>query len=452
MTATESRDQGKSLRDDVPRSAHAQWAPSPTRADPVEVLTAQDATRLPWLVPTRHGRMLESPFAFYRGAAAVMAADLAQTPSSGVTVQLCGDAHLSNFGLYASPERRQVFDVNDFDETLPGPWEWDVKRLAASVAVAAGQNDAKPADARSAAVAAVAGYRDAMRRFATLPILDVWYSQASVDALRSVAPSKASRKAIDTDARKARRRTSERALGRLTERVDGDLRVRSDPPVLMPLRDLTSHIDREEMLATARQSFAGYVDSVDIDRQHLLHRFEVVDLALKVVGVGSVGTRCFLALMRGRMHSEPLILQIKEAGPSVLEGHLPRSRYHLQGKRVVIGQRLMQTSTDIFLGWSKGEDGRHFYWRQYHDMKGSADVLDMGPQPLGNYARTCGWALAHAHARTGDAAKIAGYLGKGQSFDEAVGEFALTYAEQNEQDYAAFRQAAEEGRIAVERD
>jgi uncharacterized protein (DUF2252 family) len=418
----------------------------------VDILTDQDATRLEWLVPVRHGRMLESPFAFFRGAAAVMAGDLATTASSGITVQLCGDAHLSNFGLYASPERRQVFDVNDFDETLPGPWEWDVKRLAASAVVAARESDMKGADARAAAQAAVSGYRDAMRRFSTLPILDVWYAQASVDALRSIASSKSARKALDADARKARRRTSERALGRLTERVDGTLQVRSDPPVLVPLRDLAGRLDRDQVMATVQDTFASYAESLDADRRRLLQRFTVMDLALKVVGVGSVGTRCFLALMRGRAHGEPLILQVKEAGPSVLEGHLPRSRFALHGKRVVVGQRLMQASTDVFLGWSKRADGHHFYWRQYHDMKGSADVLDMGPQRLADYARVCGWTLAHAHARVGDAAEIAGYLGRGSSFDDAVGDFAVAYADQNASDFEAFRQAAEDGRLPVEND
>jgi uncharacterized protein (DUF2252 family) len=452
VTASESRELGKARRSEVPRSAHADWAPGPGRRDPVDVLTDQDATRLSWLVPVRHGRMLQSPFAFFRGAAAIMAADLSTTPSSGITVQLCGDAHVSNFGLYASPERRQVFDVNDFDETLPGPWEWDVKRLAASAVVAAREGDMKAADARAAADAAVGGYRDAMRRFSTLPILDVWYAQASVDALRSIASSKSARKALDAEARKARKRTSERALGRLTERVDGELQVRSDPPVLVPLRELAAHLDRDQVMATVREGFASYVDSLDVDRRHLLERFTVMDLALKVVGVGSVGTRCFLALLRGRAHHEPLILQVKEAGPSVLEGSLPRSRYVLHGKRVVVGQRLLQASTDIFLGWSKRADGRHFYWRQYHDMKGSVDVLDMGPGRLADYARVCGWALAHAHARTGDACEIAGYLGRGASFDDAVAEFAVAYADQNAADFEACAQAARDGRLAVEDD
>ena len=448
VTAAERQAAGKEARSGVPRSAHAEWSPPEGRPDPVDVLSAQDDQRLPWLVPVRHARMAESPFAFYRGAAAVMAADLAPTPTIGVSVQLCGDAHLANFGTYASPERRQVFDLNDFDETLPGPWEWDVKRLAASVVLAC-RNNGYPKKGEMAAEQTVAAYRRGMRTFAALPPLDVWYAQVSLESLRQAQPTARDRKAFDKRARKARERTSEKALGKLTDVVDGHLAIRSQPPLLDPWRDLAAHLDPAEVAQMVEASFRAYADTLTSDRQVLLRRFRLVDGALKVVGVGSVGTRCHLVLLQDRDQGAPLFLQIKQATRSVLEDHLPPSGHPHHGERVVAGQQLMQASHDIFLGWSGAIDGTQYYWRQFHDMKGSADVAAMNPDQLERYGELCGWTLAHAHARAGDSLAISSYLGKGSAFDEAVAAFAVTYADQTEADHAAFTQAIADGRITA---
>jgi uncharacterized protein (DUF2252 family) len=392
--------------------------------------------------------MAESAFAFFRGGAAIMAADLATTPSSGLTAQLCGDAHLANFGSFASPERRQVFDLNDFDETLPGPWEWDVKRMATSFVLAARDNGFGESDAHDAAVKSVASYREAMAALASARQLDVWYWQLSVEAIRAAAPSKSARKQLDKDAKKWQGKNSQRALKKLAETVDGRLRIKSDPPLLLPLRELSQAVGPDELREQVVSSFREYLDSLQDDRRHLLQRYRVLDVALKVVGVGSVGTRCLIVLLVGRDEDDPLFLQIKEAQESVLEAHLTPSTYPQHGQRVVEGQRLIQSTSDIFLGWSSGSDA-DYYWRQFHDMKGSANVAAMDPQRLNSYANGCGGTLAHAHARSGDAAAISGYLGKGDSFDRAVGEFAVSYAAQNEDDYSAFTQAISTGRVEV---
>jgi uncharacterized protein (DUF2252 family) len=450
QTADQRAAEGKQERSRVPRSSHADWAARADRADPVEILTAQDDSRLPWLVPVRHARMAESPFAFFRGAASVMAGDLADTPTIDVPVQLCGDAHLSNFGTFASAERRQVFDVNDFDETMPGPWEWDIKRLAASMVVAARDNGLSDKHGRAAARDSVQAYAGAMSRFASSPALEVWYAQVSLEDLRRGLPSKDARKTFDKNAAKARSRDSQRALGKLAETVDGQLRIRSQPPLLVPLRDLAEHLDTDQLSDAVRANFAGYVDSLPADRRHLLHRFTVVDIALKVVGVGSVGTRCWIVLLTGRDHGEPMFLQVKEANESALQPYLPATEHDHPGRRVVEGQRLMQASGDVFLGWSDAMGGAHYYWRQFHDMKGSADVAAMHAEHLAAYGQLCGWTLAHAHARSGDAATIGGYLGSGTSFSRALAEFAVAYADQNEADYATFTTAVAEGRVDVE--
>jgi uncharacterized protein (DUF2252 family) len=428
---------GKAARRAVPRASHAGWDPPADRPDPMSVISAQETGRLPWLLPVRRARMAESPFSFYRGCAALMAADLSGTPTMGVPVQLCGDAHLANFGTFASPERRQVFDVNDFDETLPGPWEWDVKRLATSFVLAARDDGFDDPVGRPAAVRAVSAYRRAMASFATTSVLDVWYAQVSLDLLRAALPER-DRKRFDRGQRQARQRTSQQVLAKLTEEIDGELRMRSDPPLLAPLRDLAANLDQGRLRTEVWDSYDSYLSSVGPDRRHVLSRFEPVDVALKVVGVGSVGTRCFIVLLRGLDHQEPLFLQVKEATTSVLEAHLAPSGYPHCGQRVVEGQRLMQAGSDIFLGWSKTSTGPHYYWRQFRDMKGSFDVAVMNPAQLNQYAEACGWTLAHCHARSGDAITIAGYLGSGPVFDEAVGDFAVAYADQTARDHAAF--------------
>jgi uncharacterized protein (DUF2252 family) len=447
----ERAEAGRAARRRAPRSSHADWQPAADRKDPVDILTAQDHDRLQFLVPVRHGRMSESSFAFYRGSAAIMAADLAQTPNSGIEAQLCGDAHLSNFGSYASPERTQVFDVNDFDETLPGPWEWDVKRLAASFVLAARDNG-YASEGQGAAEFAVSAYQQAMTKFAGTGALEVWYDHLALREIYDVVPSKKDRKKIAKNARKSRARTSSQALGKLTEEVDGRLRIRQQRPVLIPLRDMAANSELREVERLTRASFHRYSESLNTDRQALLSRFEFIDMGLKVVGVGSVGTRCFVVLLKGPNIQEPLVLQIKEAGRSVLEDHLPASRYRHHGKRVVSGQRLMQGTSDIFLGWSTASTGVHYYWRQFRDMKGSADIEKMDASRLRNYAYLCGWTLAHAHARGGDPVAIAAYLGKSSTFAEALGEFAVQYADQNDKDYATFLQAIKDGRIQAEED
>ncbi|GAB7107921.1 DUF2252 domain-containing protein [Streptomyces phaeofaciens JCM 4814] len=432
---------GRDARRRVPRSGHGLWLPSLDRADPVAVLERQGRDRLPELLPIRYGRMTASPFAFLRGSAAVMAADLAAQPHTGLTVQLCGDAHLLNFGLYASPERALLFDVNDFDETFPGPFEWDVKRLAVSVAVAARENGHPEPKVRRAALETAAAYRTAMRRLARLGELAVWYERIDAEQLLFLARSARHRDRVRASLTRARRRTSLQALGRLTEVVDGRRRIIQDPPLLQAAGASDS--------AALRKIFSDYRSTLSEDRRLLLDRYRFVDAARKVVGVGSVGLRCFVVLLAGRDADDPLFLQIKEARKSVLEDHLPTGPYGHAGHRVVAGQRLLQAAGDIFLGWMTGPQGRAFYWRQLRDMKASADVAGMGAADLLAYARLCGTALARAHARSGDRVALAGYLGGADTFERAVAEFALAYAEQNAADHAALSAAVAAGVVTA---
>jgi uncharacterized protein (DUF2252 family) len=460
------RARGLEAQDRTPPSSHAGWAPAADRPDPVGLLQEQNLTREPDLVPVRHGRMLVSPFTFYRGAAKIMAADLDGTPTAGLQVQLCGDAHLSNFGAFASPERRLLFDLNDFDETLPGPFEYDVKRLAASFMIAGRNNGVGKADARAVTLASVAAYRGAMASFAAMGTLAIWYAHLDEDQLlggvqsataEGKKTSKKQAKAVKQvgknvrkGAAKARTRDSLQALSKLGERVDGQYRIVSQPPIVVPARDLqtTYGLSADQMERAIREQYRGYRASLRDDQRQLLERFQFVDMARKVVGVGSVGTRAFIVLLQGRDQQDPLFLQVKEATRSVLEGHLRKSRYKQPGERVVRGQRMMQAASDIFLGWTKGvQDDRYFYWRQLRDMKASAEVETMTPVALALYAQICGWTLARAHARSGDPIAIAAYLGEDDQFDRSISDFAKRYADQNELDYQAFADAVRSGRL-----
>ncbi|MGN6217355.1 MAG: DUF2252 domain-containing protein [Solirubrobacterales bacterium] len=436
----------------MPRSAHAELEITPR--DPLQILVAQDATRVPELVPIRYGRMLISPFTFFRGAAAVMAADLARTPTTRFTVQLCGDAHLSNFGVFSAPDRRLVFDCNDFDETCRGPFEWDVKRLAASIVVAARERGFGKRERGRATLATLGAYRRSMREFAAMRNLDVWYSrldvEPAVEALRSQLDERRLRR-LERNLAKARAKDSLRALGKMTHERDGEIRIVSDPPLITPLEELTDAADAEDQLQAV---LAAYRETLSADRQRLLGSYRYVHAARKVVGVGSVGTRAWIVLLLGRDAKDPLFLQAKEAQASVLEPYLQEGASADHGRRVVEGQRLMQAASDIFLGWvtAKGDDGeeRCFYVRQLWDGKGSAEVERMSPSNLGTYGALCGEALARAHARSGDRIGIASYLGKGDAFDKAVARFAEAYADQNERDFERLLAAAEDGEIAVE--
>ncbi|MFG2548622.1 DUF2252 domain-containing protein [Streptomyces sp. NPDC048581] len=430
---------GKAARKRVRRSAHGAQLPSVDRPDPVAVLERQGRDRMPELLPIRYGRMAASPFAFLRGAAAVMAADLAAAPHTGLTVQLCGDAHLLNFGLYASPERALLFDLNDFDETYRGPFEWDVKRLAASVAVAAREIGHPEAGVRRATRDAVAAYRIAIRKLARLGELDVWYTRIDADELLPLVRSARDRRRVEATLGRARRRTSLQAYGKLTDVVDGRRRIIQDPPLIEPVGNSD--------MAFLRKIFSDYRSTLSEERRRLLDRYRFVDAAHKVVGVGSVGLRCFIVLLAGRDADDPLFLQIKEARQSVLEEHLPSGPYVHHGHRVVAGQRVLQAAGDIFLGWMSGPQGRAFYWRQLRDMKASADVAGMRPEDLRSYARLCGTALARAHARSGDRIAIAAYLGNADTFDHAVTGFALSYADQTAADHATLGAAVEAGLI-----
>jgi uncharacterized protein (DUF2252 family) len=450
---------GKQARKRAPRSAQAAWEPGDDRVDPLRTLARQDATRVPELVPVRYGRMLASAFTFYRGAAAIMAADLATSPSSGLRVQLCGDAHLSNFGVFQAPDRRLVFDINDFDETLPGPFEWDVKRLAASVVIGARDRGFSAAEGEAAALASAETYRNAMGGFAAMKELDVWYARLDVDEFEqrwSSQISKSARRRLDKNLAKARNKDSLRALEKLTERRDGELRIASRPPLLVPIEDLAKRegADPAAITAMMRRLLGEYRDTLDDQAQVLTGRYHFVDAAHKVVGVGSVGTRAWIVLLLGRDESDPLFLQVKEAGPSVLEPFAGASRYGHHGERVVAGQRLTQAAGDVLLGWltAEGLDGkrRDFYVRQLWDGKGSADVDAMDAATMLSYGRLCGWTLARAHARTGDRQAIAAYLGKGDRFDRAIAEFSQAYADQNEADYSQLIEAQRTGDLKVE--
>ena len=486
----ERRARGKAARQAVSPSAHAGWKPADDRRDPVALLEEQNLRREPDLVPVRHGRMMVSPFTFYRGAARIMAADLKDTPRAGLTVQLCGDAHLSNFGVFASPERELLFDLNDFDETLPGPFEYDVARLAASFTIAARNNGFGKQDVRAATLTAVNAYRMAMAEFARMGVMDIFYSKLTDEELlamlrnavaeqaaeakthgkrQSTKKAKKSKKHAALPAgqvtpeqrlkiaekgqAKARTRDSLQALSKLGEVVDGEYRIVSQPPIVVPSRELfaTYGMSSDELWHVIHQEFRAYRATLQSDRRHLLERFKIVDVARKVVGVGSVGTRAFIVLLQGRDEQDPLFLQVKEATQSVLEDHLPKSR-HQPGSRVVHGQRMMQAASDIYLGWTKGyQEGRYLYWRQLRDMKASADVESYQPFGLTFYARQCGWTLARAHARSGDPVAISAYLGKSDKFDQAMTELAGRYADQNERDYEAFLAAIKSGRLeAVE--
>jgi len=454
---------GKAARARAPLESHADFRPAKSR-DPVGLLVSQAETRVPELVPIRHGRMLVSPFAFYRGAALIMAADLNSTAASGLQTQLCGDAHLSNFGAYASPERRLVFDINDFDETLAGPFEWDVKRLAASMIIAARENGFSKKQSQKAALAAVETYRTAIRDFASQSILAVWYAHLNIeDALveykatlsrRKLKQSKSALKKTQARLAKARSRDSLQAIGKLTSVVDGNRQIRSDPPLIMRLDDMKD-LDPEVMRARLGTLMQTYRKTLPSDRRHLLDHFTITDIGHKVVGVGSVGTRAWVLLLEAGVEKDALVMQAKQAGPSALSGFAGESQYHNNGQRVVAGQHLMQASSDIFLGWFRarpmgGARYQDYYVRQLRDWKMSAVIEEMTPQSMQVYARLCGWTLARAHARSGDRIAISAYLGRSNRFDIAVTDFAETYAGQNERDHAALAAAVADGRVEAQ--
>jgi len=464
-TMEERAARGKAARAAIPRASHGEFAPSATRRDPIDVIEAQSATRVPEFVPIRYGRMIESPFRFYRGAAAIMAMDLAGTPRSGITAQLCGDAHLLNFRLLGSAERNLMFDINDFDETLPGPWEWDIKRLAASLVIAGRQNGFTTKQRREIVTATVRSYRKWMRRFAAMRNRDVWYAKVDIKAVQDLftnrlhtvgsrTQAKAGLERLEKTVSKARTKDSLLAFDRLTRVVDGRRRIVADPPLIQPIGDLLPDMERAELEAAIRELIRGYSESLPSDRRALLEQFEFVDMARKVVGVGSVGTRCWIILMLGRDEQDPLLLQVKEAGQSVLAEHVGASRYDNQGQRVVAGQRLMQAAGDIFLGWQRnpaGIDGvtRDFYVRQLYDWKGIAVTEQMIPTGMKTFGELCGHTLARAHARSGDRTAIAEYLGSGDVFDQALARFAETYADLNERDHAALVDAIRTGRVTA---
>ena len=455
-TAAERDAHGRAVRSEVPRSSLADWAPAPDRRDPVDLLEEQAATRVPELVPIRHGRMLVSPFTFYRGGAFLMAADLNASPRTGLTVQLCGDAHLSNFGAYAAPDRRLIFSVNDFDETLPGPFEWDVKRLVASFAVA-GRDRGFDARQRKAINKTVGrAYRESMAEFAALGKFELWYARIDVDDIFERLVGQASPKDVkrfERNVAKTRSKDSLKAFGKLTKLVDGQPRIVGDPPLIVPVEDIAGVEELPQLEHFIRDIIRTYRRSLPSDRRHLLEQFAYAHAARKVVGVGSVGTRAWIMLMQGRDAADPLFLQAKEAEASVLEPFLGKSAFANHGKRVVEGQRLMQAASDLMLGWVRvdGLDGvtRDFYVRQLWDQKGSAVVETMSPQIMMAYAQLCGWTLAKAHARSGDPIAIAGYLGSSTTFDRALAAFAETYADQNERDFATFRAAVDAGRLSA---
>ncbi|MDT0438326.1 MULTISPECIES: DUF2252 domain-containing protein [Streptomyces] len=456
LTPRESAALGKAARARVPRSLHGDFAPAATRADPVDVVEKESRSRVEDLVPIRYGRMSESPFRFYRGAAAIMAGDLATTPDTGLRAQLCGDAHMLNFRLLASPERHLLFDINDFDETLPGPWEWDVKRLAASLVIAGRENGFSSAERARIVLAAVRSYRERMREYAGMRHLDVWYAKADAGQLRALAserlPRRESRR-LSAVMDKARTRDSLQAFGKLTEVVDGERRIRSDPPILVRADDLLPDFERRRTEGMFRDLVSRYGRTLSTERAHLLRQFTMVDMARKVVGVGSVGTRCWIILLLGRDGDDPLLLQAKEADESVLAPYAGASEYATQGQRVVAGQRLMQAAGDIFLGWERvhAPDGveRDFYVRQLRDWKGIAEPSRQVPHTMEAFGEVCGGTLARAHARSGDRIAIASYLGRKDVFDRAVARFAESYADQNERDHQALLDSVEAGRVSV---
>ena len=445
VASATGRARGKACRNEVPRTSHARCEPRDDAVDPIAVLEATSQDRVEELVAIRYGRMLVSPFTYLRGSPAVMAADLATTPRTGLDVQICGDAHLLNFGLFATPERNLIFDVNDFDETLPGPWEWDVKRLAISVVVAGRDHGLAEDQCAEAARRCAQMYRGLIASFAGMGQLEVWYSRVEPQAFLERIDA-ASRRALERNLRRAQRHTNLGTLTSLTEMVEGRRRIIDNPPLVVHLDAMDVNLVENELTGVMR----AYRASVSDEHQVLLDRFELVDFAHKVVGVGSVGTRCFVALLIDTQTDAPLFLQLKQAIPSVLEPFLERSRYANHGQRVVVGQRIMQAASDIFLGWTRGPRGRSYYVRPLHDMKGSIRLEELSGPLVGEYAGLCGWALARAHARCGQAAAISGYLGRGEVFDDALVAYALAYADQNERDYATFRAAVDAGRLPAE--
>jgi len=444
---------GKSQRKQVPRSSHANWSPAPDRMDPIQLLQTQDQGRLQELLPIKYGRMLVSPFTFYRGSAVIMASDLASTPASGLDVILCGDAHLSNFGIFATPERNLVFDINDFDEVYPGPWEWDVKRLASSAVLAGRENGFKEKVCQQLAVLVARSYRVAMLRFAEMAILDVWYYHIEAETVLKVFDKYAKKSAKDARKMvgKAESRTSGNTMEKLTEVVDGKRQFISTPPLVQRLSELLTKEQKQQVTEQGVERFwSEYVDSLPEERRLLLKRFHITDAALRVGGVGSVGTRCTITLLDGDADHDAIILQQKEAGPSALAAFLPEKGYLSQSQRVVIGQRAMQAASDIFLGWnSSSTSGRQYYWRQLKDKKGAFEVSKLNKSGLGTYLSVCAACLARAHARTGDSAWVSGYLGSATVFDEAIGDFAVAYADQAERDYQALVAAVAAGKIVA---
>lgn len=446
---------GKSLRQQVPRSSHGDWTPAPDRPDPISLLQEQDKGRLQHLLPIKYGRMLASPFAFLRGSAVVMAADLAASPATGLPVVLCGDAHLANFGIFATPERNLVFDINDFDEVYPGPWEWDLKRLAASAVVAGRDHGFKEKACRGLATLVSRSYRQAMRRFSEAAILDVWYLHINAEALLEVFDKYAKKSAKDARKTigKADARTRERTLQELTEWVNGTRQIVNQPPLIERLSDLLTEAQKQQITPQdVEKTWEAYVNSLPEERRRLLARFRITDAALRVGGVGSVGTRCTISLLEGDAEHDAIILQQKEAGPSALEAYLPKYDFASQAQRIVMGQRLMQAASDIFLGWNESAlTGTTYYWRQLKDKKGSFDMQKLDERGMATYLGVCGVCLARAHARTGgDAAAIGGYLGSGTVFDKAISQFAVAYADQTERDYQALVDAVNKGQIVAE--
>jgi uncharacterized protein (DUF2252 family) len=456
LTVAERQELGRSKRDVLPRSSLGEYAPAADRPDPVALLESQATSRIAELVPIRYGRMLASPFAFYRGAALIMASDLATSPHTSLEAQLCGDAHLSNFGLFASPERSLVFDINDFDETLPGPWEWDVKRLVASMAVAGRGNGFDAAGRERVVRAAAQGYRRQMNALAAMRELDVWYAHTSVDERLEASVNPTFKRQIRRTAAKARTRDNLQANAKLTRVVGGRRRLASDPPLLVPIEELVGEAEVRAYDEQMGNLIDAYVQSLDVGRRTLITRFTYTGMARKVVGVGSVGTRAWIVLLLGRDDADPLLMQVKEAERSVLEGYLQPSAYSNSAERVVAGQRLMQACSDILLGWlrSVGPDpfAGDYYVRQLHDWKGSADVESMSPAVLAGYGQSCGEVLARAHSRSGDRIAIAAYLGNGDAVDRTLVRFAESYADQNERDYAALREAVASGVVAADSD
>ncbi len=451
---SQRREYGKTLREKIPHSSHGAWEPEPDRPDPISLLQEQDRSRLQYLVPIKYGRMVDSPFAFLRGSAAVMFDDLSITPSSGLEVQLCGDAHLSNFGVFATPERKLVFDLNDFDETHPGPWEWDLKRLAASAVVAGRENGFSEKVNRTLAISITERYARAMGRLSNARTLDVWYFHVDAELVEEAfeRSSKKARKSVQKMVGKAQTKTQEQTLEKLTHWVDGRRRFISEPPLLVPLDELLTEEQKEHFTpAVIEETWTEYLKSLPEERRRLLSRFRLADSALRVGGVGSVGTRCIIVLLEGGAEDDAIILQLKEAGASVLEPYTTESSYENAAQRVVQGQRLTQATSDIFLGWHKGAiTDTHYYWRQLKDMKGSLNVTGLDKKGFETYLQVCASCLARAHARTGDAAAISGYIGKGKTLAKSFADFAAAYANQTEQDHQALVKAIESGRVKSE--